>query len=165
MTEYIQWIEQHFELLFAFSLLSGVLSAAFLAWRRHRAGPTHPPFTQADVRFQEKYVSGRSDKNLLSRIGGATNALVVTVLKDALLVEPITIIKWIMPAGFNDLEHYVERSNILRIEPASAFGQRTVRIEIRGRDGMARTLELALRKHEEFLAALRPVGDKGRMGN
>jgi hypothetical protein len=132
-----------------------LICVAFFAWRRHKAGPTYPPFSSSDVRFSEEYVSGSSDKNLFTRLGGARNALVVTVLKDALLVEPMGIFKWLMPPGVTDLEHYVLRSNILRVETSSTFGRNTVRIEIRGRDGATRTLELAARGHDQLLSALR----------
>jgi hypothetical protein len=155
MTEYLKWMEQHFELFFALSFLWVLAFVAFCAWRRLRAGPTHPPFSGSDVRFSEKYVSGSSDKSLFTRLGGARNALAVTVSKDALLVEPVGIFKWLMPTGFNDLEHYVPRSDILRVETASTLGRNTVRIEIRGRDGTTRTLDLAVRKHDELLFALR----------
>ncbi|WP_156404447.1 hypothetical protein [Curvibacter sp. PAE-UM] len=153
--EYLKWMEQHFELFFVFCFLWVLAWGAFFAWRRHGAGPTHPPFSGSDVRFSEKYVSGSSDKNLFTRVGGARNALVVTVLKDALLVEPVGIFKWLMPPGFNDLEHYVPRSNILRVETASTPSRNRVRIEIRGRDGATRILMLAVRGHEELLSALR----------
>jgi hypothetical protein len=155
MTEYLKWMEQHFELFFTFCFLWVLVCVAFFAWRRHQAGPTHPPFSESDVLFSEKYVSGSSDKNLFARLGGARNALAVTVLKDALLVEPVGIFKWLMPPGFNDLEHYVPRSNILRVDAASTLGRNTVRIEIRGRDGTTRTVELAVRGHAELLSALR----------
>lgn len=150
----MQWIEQHSVLLFAFSFLWVVACAAFFAWRCHRSGPMYPAFTPTDIRFSEKYVSGASDKNFVARFGGARNALAVTVLKDALIVEPIGIFKWLMPPGFNDLEHYVPRTNILSVQPVSAFGRSAVRIKVRGRDGITRTLQLMLRKHAEFLSAL-----------
>lgn len=154
MTEYLRWMDQHFELFFIFCFLWVLAWVAFFAWRRHSVGPIHPPFSGSDIRFSEKYVSGSSDKNLFTRLGGARNALAVTVLKDALLVEPVGIFKWLMPPGFNDPEHYVSRMNILRVEAASTLGRKTVRIEIRGRDGATRTLELALRGYQEFLSAL-----------
>jgi hypothetical protein len=77
------------------------------------------------------------------------------VLRDAVLIEPIAIFKWIMPMGFNDLEHYIPKSNIVRIEPASNLGKDTLQLEFRGKDGATRTVQLALRKQEEFLTALR----------
>jgi hypothetical protein len=152
--EYLKWME-HFELFFAFSFLWVLAYVALFAWRRHKAGPTHPSFSESDILFSEKYASGSSDKNLFARLGGARNALAVTVLKDALLVEPVGIFKWFMPPGFNDLEHYVPRSNILSVDAVSTLAQNTVRIEIRGRDGTTRTLELAVRGHAELLSALR----------
>lgn len=156
MTLFIQWMERHFEPFVAFCFL-WLACTAFFAWRRQRVGPTHPPYAQSDVRFAEKYVSGASEKNLFTRLGGARNVLAVTVLKDALLVEAVGIFKWFMPPGFNDLEHYVPAANILRIQPASTPGRNNVRIQIRGRDGVTRTLELAVRKHEDFLSALQAM--------
>ena len=114
----------------------------------------HPPFTNADVRFVEKWVSGLSRKNQFTRFGGAQNALIVTVLKDAVLIEPMAIFKWLMPVNFNDLEHYVTKPSITRVEPGSSFGRDTVRLEFRARDVVPRTLELVLRKRQEFLGAL-----------
>jgi hypothetical protein len=81
--------------------------------------------------------------------------LIVRVLKDAVLIEPMAIFKWIMPVNFNDLEHYVAKSNITRVAPGSSFGKDTLRLEFRAKDGAPRTLELTLRKRQEFLAALK----------
>ena len=64
LSQYLQWMETNFELVFPFFILWSVARVAFFAWRRRRSGPIHPPFTQAEVRFTEKYVSGSSDKNL-----------------------------------------------------------------------------------------------------
>jgi hypothetical protein len=155
MTEVLYWVEQNFALITTLCFLWVVASSAYFAWQRHRAGPKHPPYLAADVRFSEKYVSGSSDKNLFTRMGGANKALAVIVLKDALLIEPMGILKWIMPLGFADLEHYVLKSNIQSVEAASILGQQVVRIEIKGSDGEIRTLKLAIRQQEEFLSALR----------
>ena len=155
MSQYLRWMETNFELVLPFFIVWSVAWVAFFAWRRRRSGCIHPPFTQAEVRFTEKYVSGSSDKNLITRMGVAINALVVTVLKDAVLIEPIGIFKWLVPPGFGDLEHYLAKSDILRVESASTLGRNTVRLEVRGRDGAIRTLQLALRKRDEFLAALK----------
>jgi hypothetical protein len=147
-------LEQNFELMFGLALLWVVVWAAYFAWRRYNRGPIHPPFTDQDVRFTERFASGFSNKNLFTRFGGAHNALVVRVLKDALLIEPIAIFKWITPAGFNDLEHYVPKKDILSVQPVSSFGRQTLKIQFRAKDGTPRMLELALRRPQEFQLAL-----------
>jgi len=43
----------------------------------------------------------------------------------------------------------------LRVEASSSFGRKTVKIEFRGKDGLPRTVELALRKAQEFELALK----------
>jgi hypothetical protein len=152
--EIFKLLAANFELIFGFALLWVVAWAAYFAWRRHTRGPMHPPFTEQDVRFTERFASGFSHKNLFTRLGGAHNALVVRVLKDGLLIEPIAVFKWITPAGFNDLEHYVPKKDILNVQSASSFGRQTLKIQFRAKDGMSRTLELVLRKPREFQLAL-----------
>ena len=147
-------LEENFALMFGFAVIWIVGWSAYFAWRRHRLGPIHPAFGESDVRFIERFASGFSHKNLFTRFGGAHNALVVRVLEAGLLIEPIPIFKWVMPPGFNDLEHYVPRKNILSIQPSSSFGRQTLKIQFRARDGILRTLELGLRKPKEFQLAL-----------
>jgi hypothetical protein len=148
-------LEENFELMFGLAVLWVVGWAAYFAWRRHRRGPIHPPFGASDVRFIERFASGFSHKSLFTRFGGAHNALVVRVLRDGLLIEPIPIFKWIMPPGFNDLEHYVPKKDIVSVEPTSSFGIKALKLSFRDRGGLVHTLELALRKSEDFRLALR----------
>lgn len=155
MPNVFRLMEENFELMFGFAVLWVLAWSVYFAWRRHRRGPIHPPFTRDEVRFIERFASGFSHKNLFTRLGGAHNALVVRVLKDGLLIEPIAMFKWVTPAGFNDLEHYVPKKDILSVEPTSSFGRKALKIQFRGKDGVARTLELALRKPEDFQLALK----------
>jgi hypothetical protein len=147
-------LQANFELMLGLALLWVVGWALFFAWRRYRREPIHPPFAEQDVRFTEHFASGFSRKNLFTRFAGAHNALVVRVLEDALLIEPIAIFKWITPAGFNDLEHYVPRKDILSVEPVPGFGKKAFKIQFLAKDGSPRTLELVLRKPREFRSAL-----------
>ena len=155
MTDLQRALEENFALLFLFALLWVIAWAAFFAWHRFRRGPIHPPFSDADVRFVERFASGFSNKSLFTRFGGARNALVVTVLRDALFIEPLAIFKWMLPPGFGDLEHYVPKSRILNVRSTSGFLKKAVQIEFQANDGGSRTLELKLRNPEAFLAAIK----------
>jgi hypothetical protein len=148
-------LEENFALFYLFVLLWVAAWAAFFAWRRLRRGPIHPPFSDANVRFVERFASGFSNKSLFTRFGGAQNALVVKVLRDALFIEPLAIFKWLLPPGFGDLEHYVPKSRILGVRLTSGFLKKGVQIEFQANDGGNRTLELKLRNPEAFLAALK----------
>lgn len=150
----MQGIERPLDYLATFALLWVLAWILISVWQRVRAGSKHPPYDWRDIRFSESFVSGRSNRKVGYHYMVARGALSVIVLRDALLVEPMGIFKWIMPRGFHDLEHYAAESNILNIELAWRSGQRTVRIEIRGEDGATRILELEIRKEAEFVAAL-----------
>jgi len=154
VAEIVRFVEANFALLFGFALVWVLGWIAYFAWRRHKSGPIHPPYAEQDVRFTERFVSGFSHKNLFTRFGGGNNALVVRVLKDALLIEPVAAFKWITPAGFNDLEHYVPKRDIVNIELIPSFGRQRFKIRFRARDGSPRTVELMLRRSQEFQSAL-----------
>jgi hypothetical protein len=154
VAEIVRFVEANFAVLFGFALVWVLGWIAYFAWRRHKSGPVHPPYTEQDVRFTERFVSGFSHKNLFTRFGGGNNALVVRVLKDALLIEPVTVFKWITPVGFNDLEHYVPKRDIVNIELIPSFGRQRFKIRFRARDGSPRTVELMLRRSQEFQSAL-----------
>lgn len=154
MPDLFRLLHESFWYLFAFCALWVIAFSAFFAWRRYRAVPIHPPISEADLRFVEKYASGFSHKNAFTKLGGARNALVVKVLKDGVLIEPIAIIRWIMPIGFNDLEHYIAKSSITRVQPGTSFGRDSVRLEFRGKDGAPNAVELILRKPQQFMSAL-----------
>ncbi len=70
------------------------------------------------------------------------------------MIEPFAIFKWITPAGFNDLEHYVPKNDILGVESVPGITRNTLKIRFRAQDGKAHTVELALRKAEQFQIAL-----------
>jgi len=127
----------------------------FFAWRRWKRGAVYPPILEWQVRFLERYVSGCSHKNGYTRAGGAVSTLIVKVTADAVLVEPIAPIKWVLPYGFDDLEHFIPRKNIKKIVPTSQswWGPERVVIESVA-DGQTKVIELFLRKRRQFLAAL-----------
>ncbi len=153
-TDIYDFINANATLIFAAALLWVIGCAGYFARRRHLRGPLHPPYAEQEVRFTERFASGFSYKNLFTRFGGSHNALVVRVLKDALLIEPMAPFKWITPAGFNDLEHYVPKNDILGVETVPGFGRQALKVRFRGKDGAPKTLEIKLRKFQQFLWAM-----------
>lgn len=148
-----QFIFKHFNLLFGFAVIWCFAWAAFFAWRRARRGTWHPPVLASEVRFSENHVSGFSHKNLFTKFGGARNALSVIATNEAVLIEPIAPFKWITPFGFNDLEHYIPRKNIKKIQPVSHWGRDGVVIEFVAGASESKCIELFLRHRQQFLAA------------
>jgi hypothetical protein len=148
------FIIENFFLFFGLAVIWCFACFAFFAWQRIRRGSWHPPVSASQVRFSESHMSGFSHKNVFTKFGGASKVLSVTVTNEALLVEPITLFKWIMPFGFNDLEHYIPRENIKKIEPVSRWGRDGVVIEFISGTTEPKRIELFLRHHQQFLAAL-----------
>jgi hypothetical protein len=144
----------------------GLLIVYFLSvtWLRRKAGQTHPRFRTEDVRFKESKVSGFSDRTLAAKRGGARNSLVVTVLHDAVLIEPDTIIKRLIPPGMNEMEHYIKKSDILQVEPDTLFSHKTVRIKFNAHDRSVRVVTLMLKDQEGFVRAAKPQAQSGGAG-
>jgi hypothetical protein len=140
-----------------FSAIIFVLTTATIAqnvWNRRRSNPIHPPFAPNDVLFTEKGASGAVDHNLFTRMSGASNGLIITVLRQGLLIEPLAVIKWVMRSNVNGLEHFVSHSDITRAAPDGAPGKNGVRVEFRDADGRPIKLILYLRYRDQFLAAM-----------
>lgn len=150
----LTFLEENFELFFGFCLLWVVGWATFYAWQRYTSKSDGPSIAEADVRFREKYVSGYSHETFFTRYGGAAGTLAVTVSKDAVLIEPVAFFKWIMPAGFNDLEHFVPKARITRVHPGSHRWRKSLQLEFRSDDGTQKKIEIFLRKPQKFLSAL-----------
>ncbi len=149
-----QFIFDNFNLFLGLVLAWTALWLAFFAWRRMQRGAWHPPVLPSQVLFSEKFVSGASQKNLLTKFGGARNALSVTVTSDALLIKYLPPFNWIMPFGFNDLEHYVSRRNIRMVKPITSWGRDGVVIEFVAENAGPKRIELLLRHRNQFMAAI-----------
>lgn len=143
-------------LLFIAICFIGVVSTGFLnARRRKRAGPIHPPFDASEILFSENRVSGHSDRDWFTKLGGAHNALAITVLKEAVIIEKFGLLKSMMPQGANDLEHYVRKSDVLSVEYGSSFGRKTIELRFKANDNSTRTISLESRNTEALMAALK----------
>lgn len=154
LTEFLQPVFNNFDLLFGIAVAWVVLAYAFFAWRRARRGPWHPPIHESQVRFQAKRASGRSHKNWRTKNSRIDRCLLVTVTNAAILVELEAPFKWMVPAGFGDIEHYILRKNIRRIRPTSDWRPDAVLIEFTTEGGQTRRIELVMRQHLQFLTAL-----------
>lgn len=146
-----QLVKDNFNLLLAVSAAS--TAAAVLASVAYRAlkGKRPPRVPPHEVRFAEKWASGASGKNLLTRLGGARNCLSVTLSGDALIVRPMPPFNLMFLPEVYDLEHFIPRDRIRSVRPTGDSGAILIEFES---DGGGGRLELVLRKREEFLRAL-----------
>lgn len=145
--------KDNFNLLLTVSVAATVLAVLASVAYRTLKGKQYPSTPAQDVRFTEKWVSGASHKNLLTKIGGARNCLSVTLSSSALFVRPMFPFSLMFLPEVYDLEHFIPRSKIRRVEPGGGGAAGSVLIEFES-GGREKRIELTLRKHEEFLRAV-----------
>lgn len=137
-----------FPFLFAAAVVWNICAFTFLLWRRKVRGPHFPRRNEVNILFEERWTSGRSFKTFLTRIGGANNCLRVTLTDDELWVTPHFPFSAL--GGKFDLDHRIRRDSIVSMER----NRKMIRLSYILTDGDDRTIELRLRKADEFYRAL-----------
>lgn len=114
----------------------------------------------ADAVYKESWASGRSLRNVLTRLGGANNCLWITVAGNSLHVGlhfPGTLF---FPE-FLGLEHSIPAENIVSLEKVEPrFGKPSIRITFRRDASDEETFEIISRRTDELLAALDNIRSK-----
>jgi hypothetical protein len=150
-----QFLKDNFKLLLFLAVVSNaaviLASILYRAWK----GKTHLAIPAFDLKFSEKWVSGSSHKNILTKIGGASNCLVVELSKNALIIRPMFPfnLAFLPQAYFLDLEHFIPTSKIKSVQPDGTGDKGRVIVEFEAAGGDKR-IELLLRKRQDFLRAV-----------
>ena len=132
-----------------------VANAAFfglLAWLFIRARRMKPRFEKSDVVYQERYASGCSQKNILTKLGGARNCLRLVVTRSFLWVTTWFPFSLITP--LYDLEHVIPIDAILSVRRSSDFGMSGILITYRDATGDEHTLKLRPKQPDAFIRSL-----------
>ena len=123
--------------------------AFWLKYRRMQAeGPTFPDLSGVTVRFRERGASGRSLRDIFTRIGGGSNVMEVVVTESELWIRaplPFSIVAH----GFDGL-HRVPLRDVALVKQA----KRWVTVEFPRSDGRRIGFELRLRDPSKFAQAL-----------
>ena len=108
--------------------------------------------------FQERQVSGCSNRNWLTRIGGASRCLVVAVVSDRVVIRPWFPFTLMFLPELYKLEFDVSVHDLLEVQLGRSFSKRRIDLTLRGSSGRIESLTLYLRNPAAFLTALgRPV--------
>ena len=135
--------------------LCAVFSASYFRWRwneKRKRGPLFPALLDAPILYQENFASGRSHKNVVTRLGGASSCLKLIVTTNELWVT--TFFPFTLFADFYDLEHRILKKNIVSVREARGFFGRRLIIEYINLDGQRAEIELIPRRYEKFKQAL-----------
>jgi|ERR1044071_824905 hypothetical protein len=148
-----QFLNNNFKLLLILNVVGMVLailaSICYRAWK----GKRRLAIPDVDLTFSEKWVSGVSHKSLLTKLGAASNCLKVELSRNALVVRPMFPFNLMFFSEVYDLEHFIPKDKIKRIQPGTERGSKgNVVIEYEASGG-EKCIELVLRKRQEFLCA------------
>ncbi|MEA3212249.1 MAG: hypothetical protein QOE70_5306 [Chthoniobacter sp.] len=142
---------------FWLSLLPAVVFFGYIIQRHVVTFRTRPNIAKEDIVYQEYFASGASQKNVLTKLGGARNCLRLVVTRDLLWVTswfPFSLI-----APIYDGVHVIPLPAISFIESARFFGSDSLLLSYNDSSGRSHTLRLIPKNRERFLAAIRPKLD------
>jgi hypothetical protein len=121
---------------------------------RARKARQFPSIPEGTVQFREKWVSGRSLKNLFTRFGGASNVLNVMVGRGYLVIRPVFPFNLMFIPEFTDLEHVVPIARIIEVKEIQSLGKEGIIIRFQNESRRESEVELYLRNPESFLEAV-----------
>ena len=140
--------------LYSFGDATAAGLLCLFAWRFVRAMQTRPRFDHQDIILQKRFASGCSQKNFLTKIGGARNCLRLVVTRSFLSVTawfPFSLI-----ASFYDVEHVIPLSSITSVKRDSFMGRPTFLVTFTTESDAPRTLRLIPKQADAFAQSLGP---------
>ena len=150
-----QFLNDNFYLIIIIGFVNTAIIILASIFYRSWKGKKRPAIPEFDIKFSEKWASGVSHKSLLTKLGAASNCLVVELSGNALVVRPMFPFNLAFLSQIYDLEHFIPKDKIKRIQTGSDDNKRSVVIEFEAEEG-ERSIELLLRKRQEFLRAIGP---------
>lgn len=138
------------EILFPFLWIGGLIGASI--WFRRANGKPINPKRPTVTTFCEDWCSGRSLRNVLTRIGGARNCLLIYVANGKLVVTPRFPFTLMFLPEIYGLDLTAPVDSIASVEPVRRFWGRSLRVSFRS-DGPA-PIELKLNDEIRFIDSL-----------
>ena len=148
-----QFVKDNFTLLLTVGIVATVVGVAVSIVYRVASAREVVSLPEQDVLFTERWASGSSQKNLVTKLGGASNCLSITLSRNAVIIRPMFPFNLLFLPEVYDLEHVIPRSSIKNIE----FGgpnSRCISLEFESHGGRMKRFELSLRRGEEFRHAI-----------
>lgn len=146
-----QFLRENFKLIFMICFVGNAVvifaSIFYRAWK----GKKGFSLPERDIVFSEKWVSGSSNQNALTKLSGGANCLAVELSKKALVIRPLFPFNLTVLPKVYDLEHLIPKDKIKRIQQAENDKRRVI-IDFESDSGVRR-FELLLRKRQDFLRA------------
>jgi hypothetical protein len=150
-----EFVFKNFNAIFSASFLwVGFIIVALIIYKV-KAGKKITPIDSSDILYQEDGVSGSSHKNILTRLGGARNCLLVTATKNEIDIHPSFPLNLPFLPEIYDLKQRIavkEIKSIQRIE--HVIGKPSIKIEYVITGGESKAFELYLGNTDKFLSSI-----------
>ena len=143
---------QYDTILHYLSIAASIAFFTYFSWLFIRARQVRPRFGKSEVVYQERFASGCSQKNILTKIGGARNCLRLVVTRSFLLVTSWFPFSLITP--FYDLEHVIPLESITSVRRSSFLGFDSLVLSYRGADGADHALRLRSKSPDDLIRSL-----------
>lgn len=150
-------------IFFWLSLLSSVVFFGYIIQRHVVTFRTRPKIAKGDIVYQEYFASGCSQKNILTKLGGARNCLRLVVTRDLLWVTswfPFSLI-----APIYDGVHVIPLPSISSVQPSRFFGSDTLLLAYSDVSGRSHSLRLIPKNRDRFLSAIQFKQDSSNATN
>ena len=132
--------------------LAGVVGAS-VVYRRARGKPVLF-FGIRGAQFLERFASGFSHDTWYTRLGGASNCLVVAVSERRLIVRPWFPFNMLFLPEIYALEHEIPLAQVMDVSVTKWWGHRRVVVRCRDSENQERALSLFLRSPERLMDVL-----------
>ena len=132
--------------------LASVALLAYAVYRYLEALAHRPRFAKTDIRFQEWFASGCSQKNILTKMGGGHNCVRIVVTHDLLWITswfPFSLL-----APLYDMEHVIPLGQISSVERRRFLWSNTLLLTYVGAANDRHTVRVIPRNIEQFVSAL-----------
>jgi hypothetical protein len=127
--------------------------AASLIYRRSRGKPIFYR-KRASVKFRQSNASGNSHRTWYTRIGGASNCLVVQVTENELDIHPSVPFNWLFLPEIYGLEYKIPLDQIVSAHQVKKIFREMIELEFRTKEGKIEGISLWLKRPDDFLAAI-----------
>jgi hypothetical protein len=145
------------KILFWLSFLPSLILFGYIVQRYFVTVRSRPHIAGEEIVYEERFASGASQKNMLTKLGGARNCLRLVVTREFLWVTswfPFSVF-----AAVYDLEHVIPLRRISSVEPARVLGSDSLLLSYTDDSGKSHTLCLIPRNREQFLTAIQVKPD------
>ena len=140
------------QILYWLSFLPSLVFLGYIIERNVAARRMRPHLAKDEIIYQENFASGCSQKNFLTKIGGASNCLRLIVTRDLLWITSWFPFSLLGP--IYDLEHVIPLRRINSVQPTRVFSVDCLLLSFTDETGVSHSVKISPKNRERFVRAL-----------